>query len=81
MFKCICEHCKVESVVFDHVYECVTCQQVKDISQYFQILAHVDYKNILMAEAILIQNYTSNFNIQVFYTGIGRFLKYLNKTV
>ena len=70
LFERIVEHClkkTSESAIFDHLYQCDVCQNVKNIANSFEIIQHCDWYDVLSCEALLITilyiNRPSIFNL------------------
>ena len=67
LFTRISEHCTGKdknSAVFQHLYDCVECQNT-NLSSSFQILQNCDKFNIYSVEAILIAKYNPKLNTQL----------------
>ena len=58
-----------KSAIFNHLYHCNECQNVKNIADSFEILKHCTSTNIGSMEAILISKHCPSLNIQL---GPGR---------
>ena len=68
LYKRILEHTEKStsaSAIFDHLYDCGTCQNVADISKQFEILQCCDWYNVLTFEALLILKHQPKLNIQL----------------
>jgi hypothetical protein len=57
------------SAIFNHLYQCNQCQNVKNIAASFEILKHCTSTNIGSMEALLISKHWPSLNIQL---GPGR---------
>ena len=68
LFERIVEHClkkTSESAIFDHLYQCDVCQNVKNIANSFEIIQHCDWYDVLSCEALLITIHQPSLNIQL----------------
>jgi hypothetical protein len=66
LFARITEHCgnNNNSAVFEHIYNCVSCQN-SNIADQFEVLLNCTRYNILSAEAMLIAKYKPTLNTQL----------------
>ena len=71
LYKRITEYSKngTNSAVFDHFYDCISCQSFANIADLFTILRNCKSTNILSSEALLIAKHRPTLNTQL---GPGR---------
>ena len=67
LFARISEHTvdTKNSAVFNHIYNCGSCQDADNIANQFEILLNCTPFNILSAEAMMIAKYSPNLNTQL----------------
>ena len=53
------------SAIFNHLYQCVTCQNVKNVTDSFEIMESCKWYNILTIEAMMISTHCPILNTQL----------------